>query len=81
MLFRSVTVRYPDPQHVTLDVTLDSSGLVILADVDYPGWQLTIDDKPAPILGVNVSMRGALVSAGRHRLVYSWGRIGHGGVQ
>jgi hypothetical protein len=68
----AVTVRYPDPQHVTLDVTLDSSGLVILADVDYPGWQLTIDDKPAPILGVNVSMRGALVSAGRHRLVYSF---------
>jgi hypothetical protein len=40
--------------------------------VDYPGWQLTIDDEPAPIYRVNVLMRGALVSAGPHRLVYSF---------
>jgi hypothetical protein len=68
----SVQVRYPDPQHVILNVTLESSGLVILADVDYPGWQLTIDDKPAQIYRVNVAMRGALVSAGPHRLVYTY---------
>ena len=38
----------------------------------YPGWQLTIDDEPAPIYRVNGVMRGALVSAGPHRLVYSF---------
>jgi hypothetical protein len=68
----SVRVRYPNPQLAILDVTLESSGLVILCDVDYPGWQLTIDGEPAPIYRVNVSMRGALVSAGPHRLVYSF---------
>jgi len=68
----SVKVRYPNPQRAILEVTLESSGLVILADVDYPGWQLTIDDEPAPIYRVNVVMRGALVSAGPHRLVYSF---------
>jgi hypothetical protein len=68
----SVTVRYPNPQRAILDVTLESPGLVILSDVDYPGWRLTIDDEPAPIYRVNVSMRGALVSAGSHRLVYSF---------
>jgi hypothetical protein len=67
-----VKVSYPNPQSAILEVTLESSGLVILADVDYPGWQLTIDDEPAPIYRVNVLMRGALVSAGRHRLVYSF---------
>ena len=45
----SVKVRYPNPQRAILDVTLESTGLVILSDVDYPGWQLTIDDEPAPI--------------------------------
>jgi hypothetical protein len=68
----SVKVRYPNPQRVILEVTLESSGLVILGDVDYPGWQLTIDDEPAPIYRVNVLMRGALVSAGPHRLEYSF---------
>jgi hypothetical protein len=67
-----VKVRYPSPQRVILETTLESSGLVILGDVYYPGWQLTIDDEPAPIYRVNVSMRGALVSAGPHRLVYSF---------
>ncbi len=54
----SVKVHYPNPQRAILEVTLESTGLVILSDVDYPGWQLTIDDKPAPIYRVNVAMRG-----------------------
>ncbi len=49
-----------------------SPGLVILADVYYPGWELTIDGKPAPIYVVNRLMRGAAVPAGTHRLVYSY---------
>jgi hypothetical protein len=68
----SVKVRYPNPQRAILEVKLESSGLVILGDVDYPGWRLTIDDEPAPIYRVNVFMRGALVPAGSHRLVYSF---------
>ena len=48
------------------------TGLVILADVNYPGWQLTIDDQPAPIYsGERLDARCA-VSAGPHRLVYSF---------
>jgi hypothetical protein len=68
----TVRVSYPDPQRAELDVTLDSSGLVILGDVYYPGWQLTVDGRPAPIYRVNGVMRGAVVSAGPHRLVYSF---------
>ncbi len=41
--------------------------MVILADVYYPGWELTIDGKPAPIYPVNRLMRGAAVTAGTHR--------------
>ena len=55
-----------------LEATLDSPGLVILSDVYYPGWELTIDDKPATIYRVNGMMRGASVPAGTHRLVYTY---------
>jgi hypothetical protein len=51
--------------------------------VYYPGWELTIDGKPAPIYAVNGLMRGGAVPAGIHRLVYSYaprsfivGRVG-----
>jgi len=46
--------------------------LVILADVDYPGWHLAIDGTPAPIWRTNRMMRGAFVSAGSHTLVYTY---------
>ena len=63
---------YPDPQHAVLEVTLDSPGLVVLADIYYPGWELTVDGKPAPVYRVNGVMRGAAVAEGPHRLVYSY---------
>ena len=68
----TVNVTYRSPQEVVLDVALESPGLVVLADVIYPGWTLKIDGKPAPIYRVNGLMRGALVSAKRARLVYTY---------
>jgi uncharacterized membrane protein YfhO len=44
----------------------------VLADVYYPGWELTIDGKPAPIYRVNGFMRGAAVPANAHQLVYTY---------
>jgi hypothetical protein len=79
----TVEVTYPSPQRVELTASLDASGIVILSDIDYPGWELTIDGWPAPIYKVNRIMRGAAVEEGTHRLVYSYhprsfliGRIG-----
>ena len=68
----TVKVSYPSPQRVELEVKLDSPGIVVLADVYYPGWKLTIDDQPAPIYKVNRLMRGAAVGAGSHRLAYTY---------
>jgi uncharacterized membrane protein YfhO len=79
----TVNVTYPSPDRAEIAASLESPGLVILADVNYPGWRLTIDGKPAPIYAVNGLMRGAAVPAGTHRLVYSYtprsflvGRVG-----
>jgi hypothetical protein len=68
----TVTVTYPTPQRAELEAVMQSPGLVILADLYYPGWELTIDGRPAPIYRVNRLMRGAAVPAGRHHLVYSY---------
>lgn len=60
------------PQRVVLDVNLTVPGIVVLAEIFYPGWKLTIDNQPAPILRANRAMRGAAVEAGKHRLVYTY---------
>jgi hypothetical protein len=68
----AVTVRQVSPVRVELESTLERPGIVVLADAFYPGWTLTIDDKPATILRANRMMRGAAVESGRHRLVYEY---------
>ncbi len=68
----TVKVTRHDSQQVELDVSLDSPGVVILADIYYPGWTLTIDGKPAPVYRANRMMRGAGVLSGKHHLVYTY---------
>jgi Bacterial membrane protein YfhO len=65
-------VETDDPTRVKLEVTLQSPGLIVLADVFYPGWRLEIDGRPTEILRVDQMMRGAVVPAGSHRLVYTY---------
>jgi hypothetical protein len=60
------------PQRVEIDVTLDQPGLVVLSDLFYPGWRLTIDGAPAPIHRANLLMRAAAVRAGQHHLDYTY---------
>lgn len=67
-----VRVEYPRSDRVELEANLETPGIVVLADVYYPGWKLTIDGRPAPIYRINRMMRGAAIEAGTHRLVYSY---------
>jgi hypothetical protein len=71
-LTECVTVTSYGPQRVEIDAELERPGLVVLADVFYPGWRLTIDGVPAPIYRANRLMRAAAVRSGRHHLVYSY---------
>ena len=68
----SVVVLKIDPERVELAADLRAPGVIVLAETYYPGWELTIDGQPAPILRVNRMMRGAAVEAGSHRLVYTY---------
>jgi len=68
----SVKVSYPSPQRVELEVDMKSPGMVVLADIYYPGWELTIDGVPAKIYQANRAMRGAALKAGPHHLVYTY---------
>jgi hypothetical protein len=66
------TITSYGPQNVEIDVNLKRPGIVVLADLYYPGWRLKIDGLEAPIYRANRMMRGAAVKAGRHHLTYSY---------
>jgi hypothetical protein len=52
--------------HVRLYAELECSGMVILSDTFYPGWEATIDGKPVPIHEMYSVIRGVVAPKGRH---------------
>jgi hypothetical protein len=53
---------------VTIEATLGCTGMVILDDAYYPGWEATVDGAPAQIHEAYGMIRGVVASAGRHRI-------------
>jgi hypothetical protein len=49
----------------------ETAGLVVLTDTWYPRWRATVDGKPAPILRVNMAMRG-VVSSRPGAVIHMW---------
>jgi hypothetical protein len=54
------------PDRVRLVAELNRPGIVVLVDTYDPGWKVTVDGRPAPLLRANVAFRGVALPAGRH---------------
>jgi len=44
-------------------------GLLILSEVDYPGWRATVDGTPARLVRADYLLRALCVPAGEHQVV------------
>lgn len=53
---------------VRMEAKLGCRGLVVLSDTYFPGWQATVDGRPAEILEVFGALRGVVVEAGTHHV-------------
>jgi Bacterial membrane protein YfhO len=51
---------------VEIQTTTASPALLVLSDVNYPGWQAWVDGKSTPIVQTNYIQRGVKVPAGKH---------------
>ncbi len=56
------------PDRVRLLAELAHDGFVVLTDAFDPGWRVTVDGRPAPLLRANLAFRAVPVPAGRHVL-------------
>ena len=60
------------PERVVLDARMDTAGMVVLADLWDKGWHAQVDGQVTPILIVNHAIRGVVVPAGQHRVVFRY---------
>jgi hypothetical protein len=59
-----------DSNAVSLDVTGERGGMLVLHDIFYPGWQVYVDGKRRPLLRANLLFRGVEIEAGHHRVEF-----------
>jgi hypothetical protein len=63
-----VTEARPDTDNVILDARLACRGLLVLSDTFFPGWEASIDGRPAPIVEAYGAFRAVVVEKGDHRV-------------
>ena len=52
----------------SLTLTTNGSGMLVLAETWYPGWQATVDGHPTEVIKANGVLRGVCLPAGQHTL-------------
>ena len=56
------------PDRVVLEASLSHPGILVLLDTYDPGWRVSVDGEPAPLLRANVAFRGIDLREGSHRV-------------
>ncbi len=61
-----------EPERVVVEATARRPSELVLADLHYPGWRVTLDSAEAPLHRVDYLLRGTTLPPGRHRVVFSY---------
>ncbi|MCB8822687.1 YfhO family protein [Microvirga rosea] len=62
---------------VSIDLETVEAGVLVLHDVYYPGWEVTVDGERKPLLRANLLFRGVEIPAGRHRVEFNFRPISY----
>jgi uncharacterized membrane protein YfhO len=65
-----VSVDEYSPNRIMLTGT--GPGKMVLSEIAYPGWDVTIDGQTAPILTIDGLLRGVQLSDGMHRIIFEY---------
>ena len=68
----SAVITAYDVNQVSVTVEAAGASIVILHDIDYPGWTASVDGHTVPVLRVNLLFRGVEVGEGRHVITFAF---------
>ena len=57
-------------EQVEIEARCRAECLLVLTDLHYPGWEVSVDGEQAEMLRVNSIFRGVLLAPGKHQVVY-----------
>jgi hypothetical protein len=60
------------PNHLELTTRSEATGLLVLSEVDYPGWQVRVDGQPAQVLRADTTLRAVCLPAGSHTVRFDF---------
>ena len=61
-----------EPERVVIDATARRPAELVLTDVHYPGWEVTLDGEPADMHRVDYLLRGTALPPGRHEVEFRY---------
>ena len=56
------------PSHLTYETTADTPSILVVSEINYPGWEATVDGVRAPTFTADFLLRGVAVPQGTHRV-------------
>jgi Bacterial membrane protein YfhO len=57
---------------VEVEATLSAPGVLVLVEAFDPGWRVSVDGRPAPVVRANVLFRGVRLAPGRHVVRFAY---------
>jgi hypothetical protein len=59
-------------ERVEVRTRSQAAAFLVLADVHYPGWQVTVNDRPAALVRTDYVLRGVSVPAGESTVIFEY---------
>lgn len=63
-------VTVAERSRVVVKATTPTPGLLVLSEAWYPGWRVTVDGAPAPLLRADYALRAVALPAGTHTVEF-----------
>jgi hypothetical protein len=78
----AVAIEHYTADDIAIRVRTPAQRLLVLTDVYAPGWQASVDGRPATILPTDLAFRGVVVDTGEHevRFFYAPARFTQGAI-
>jgi hypothetical protein len=67
-----VSITSYQPERIVLAVDTPNDGVLVLSELDYPGWRATVDGQKQTIWRANAGLRALPLRAGNHQVVFTY---------